>query len=431
MSLKLYKTGCIESVDEINTLNQVENLFFIANFSQLNHIHTLIDKLKLENCYLVVLYTELNYYIPQSIHDALIENLFVQVLFLEIPAYPNRVKLNLALKFEDIYSKILKKVKPRKLFLSSFQYHYSILASLAKSQGVKLALVEEGLGTYRLGTNANEGVPGTLKISNIVEAADKTIKKTQFFKKNFKRYKEAKEFFNECKRFTKVVYESSEIQGLIIKYHSNKNLRYMAKPFLDFDESYTSFPDITNNIFNVKDSKFYFSHDDASEEELDNAKTIIERYNIKSNDYIFLSQKFLVDDEDYANEVNRVLRKFAIENKCRVFIKTHPRKESSRVVDSYFKLEMQSLGRIKLIEESNFRIESVINLANIKGVIGITSTSLVYTSVLNPNSKVYSIANILTKNIASKKNIKGVNTISNHAAMLKQFDNIDFLDESY
>ncbi|MGP5010401.1 alpha-2,8-polysialyltransferase family protein [Psychrobacter glacincola] len=431
MSLELNKKDCIDNINHINTINPVNNLLFIANFSQLNHVHTLVDNLKLENCYLVVLYTELNYYIPQSIHDALTENLFEQVLFLKIPTYPNRVKLNLALEFTHIYSKILNKVQPKKLFLSSFQYHYSILGSLAKSQGVEIALVEEGLGTYRLGTNPNEGVPGRLRVNNLVDAADKTIKKTQFFKKNFKRYKEIRTFIGECKKFTKTLYGSPEFQGLILKYHPDKNVRFMGKPFLEFDESYTSFPDLTNTIFHVKESKFYFSHNDASDEEIENAKNIINKYNVTSNDYIFLSQKFLVDDEDYANEIKRILRKFSRENKCRIFIKTHPRKESSRVVDSYFNLEMHSLGRIKLIEESNFRIESVISLANVKGVLGITSTSLVYTSVLNPNSKVYSVAYVLTKNLMNKKNLKGVNTISDHASMLKQFDNINFLDEDY
>ena len=431
MSLKLYKKDCIDSITEINTINPVNNLLLIANFSQLNHVNTLVNKLELKDCYLVVLYTELNYYIPQSIHDALTENIFEQVLFLKIPTYPNRVKLNLALEFEDMYSRILNRVQPKKLFLSSFQYHYSILANLAKSQGVELALVEEGLGTYRLGTNPNEGVPGPLRINNIVSAADKTVKKTQFFKKNYKRYKEFKIFVDECKKFTKTLYGSPEIQSLVLKYYPNKNVRFMGKPFLDFDESYTSFPDLTDNIFNVKDNKFYFSHDDASDEEVENAKDIIVKYNITNNDYIFLSQKFLVDDEDYTNEIKWSLSKFSIENKCRVFIKTHPRKESDRVVDSYFNLEMYSLGRIKLIEESNFRIESVISLADVKGVLGITSTALVYTSVLNPNSIVYSISDVLTKNLMSKKNLKGVNTISDHSSMLKQFDNIKFLDESY
>jgi hypothetical protein len=431
MSLNLHKKYCIGGIDEINTISPVDNLLLIANFSQLNHINTLVDSLKLKKCYLVVLYTELNYYIPQSIHDALIENLFEQVLFLKIPTHPNRVKVNLAREFENMYSRILKEVQPKKLFLSSFQYHYSILGSLARSQGVELALVEEGLGTYRLGTNPNEGVPGPLRINNIVNAADKTIKKTQFFKKNYKRYKEVKIFFGECKNFTKTIYGSPEIQGLILKYYPNKNVRFMSKPFLEFDESYTSFPDLTNNIFNIKDSKFYFSHDDTSDEELENAKSIIAKYNITNNDYIFLSQKFLVDDEDYTNEIKRILSKFSRENECRVFIKTHPRKESDRVVNNYFNLEMHSLGYIKLIEESNFRIESVISLADVKGVLGITSTSLVYTSVLNPNSTVYSIAHVLTKNLMSKSNLKGVNTISDHASMLKQFDNIHFIDETY
>lgn len=427
MTLVLSKKVCINNIDEkIKDLN-TDNLFLIANFGQYNHISNLIKDLKISNCALVVLYTSSNFYIPQSIHDSIDEGIFSLVYFLEIPRSPNRIDIDLALEIRSKYLKLINILQPSKLYLSSFQFHYSIIATIAKNKGIKVILVEEGLGTYRLGGLPNEGMIGKISIEKVREVSSKTVSRNQLFKKLYKNYKETKLLIKEVRSFFRIIYKTPEFQGEILRLIPNKELKSIMKPFLDFDESYTSFPEVSKRIFNVKDSKFYFSHNNIKQEEISYCNNIIGKYNINHDDYIYLSQQYRINDTEYVKIVSNLLLNISKNEDSKIFIKMHPRNERLEVIEGFKLLETESLGRIKVIDESDFRIENIIKQANVKGVIGITSTALVYTSVIAPKCKVYSIANVLVGELNPIKNINGIKTIKEHTKIINQFDGINFL----
>lgn len=427
MSLRLSKAKCINVILDFNMNSNIENLFFITNFGQMNHITGLIKYLNLEKCFLIVLYTEANFYIPQTIHDSVEEDIFESVYFHQIPKFPNKIDVKLALLFKKEYSKILNYLQPDHLYLNSFQFHYSILATVAKKKGIELILVEEGLGTYRLGGIPDEGKVGHLTSSKIKNISKKTVGNTQVFKKIYKNFKETKKFIRESQNFIVQLYKTPELQACILKLLPDKEIKSVLSPYLDYDKSYTSFPVVSEKIFNIRENNFYFSHDEVSLEELKKANEIIKNYGFSNNDYVYLSQQYSINDFEYVNIICEELLKIIKDTKSRVFIKLHPRNERPNVIQAFKAAEMESLGKIIVIKESDFRIESAIKEAQVKGVIGLTSTGLVYTSIIYPECKIYSLAEILVKRLDSSKNLKGMKMIEDHTKIIKQFENIIFL----
>lgn len=92
-------------------------------------------------------------------------------------------------------------------------------------------------------------------------------------------------------------------------------------------------------------------------------------------------------------------------------------------------MEKKSDGRIRIIRESGFLIEEVIRQSQIKSVIGITSSALVYSCIVSPNIQAYSVADILLRELdrKNKNNNKGIKMLKQHAQILRQFNNIVFL----
>lgn len=427
MSLKLSKTKCINRLLDFNINSNIENLFFITNFGQMNHITGLIKHLNLKKCFLIVLYTEANFYIPQTIHDGIEEDIFESVYFHKIPKFPNKIDIKLARFFKKDYSNILDYLQPDQLYLNSFQFHYSILAAVAKKRGIELVLVEEGLGTYRLGGIPDEGKIGHLTPFKIKSISKATVGNTQVFKKMYKNFKETKKFIQESQKFVVQLYRTPEVQAYILRLLPDKEIKSVLSPYLDYDRSYTSFPVVSEKIFNIRENNFYFSHDDLSLEELEKAHEIIKNYRLSSNDYVYLSQQYSINDYEYVSIISEELLKIVKDTKSRVFIKLHPRNERLNVIEAFKAAEMESLGKIIIIKESDFRIESVIKEAQVKGVIGLTSTGLVYTSIIYPECKIYSLAEILINRLDSSKNLRGIKMIEDHTKIIKQFKNIIFL----
>lgn len=428
MQLELTRSKTIESEKNIISKDIYQNLFVISNLGQLKHITGIIKKKNIASCFLLVVYTEANLTVPQAIHDNFDGSIFDYVLFFKLPKNPNGLNLT-NIKFIELdYKKIINAINPERLYLNSFQFHYSVLANVAKKSGSKIILIEEGLGTYRLGLEDCNINSYSVNFNLIKKISKDTLSKTEFFKRLYKNYKMTKEFAVESKRFVKKLYFSPEIQKKIISIHPNKNLKNFYKPFVDFDESYTSFPDLTKRKFNIKKNNYYFSFDESTIDESEYASSVIDEYEIKPKDYLYLSQKFDINRNEYLSIVKKIFLDLLNESESNIFVKLHPKQEHELILSGFLKMEEETGGRIKVIRESGFLIEEVIRLSKIKGVIGITSSALVYTSLLSSECKSYSISDTLVDNLLKhERNVKGINMIKDHTKILKQFDNIEFI----
>ena len=166
-------------------------------------------------------------------------------------------------------------------------------------------------------------------------------------------------------------------------------------------------------------------HEVINDESEEDAREVIEKYNITENDVLYVSQRYHLDPEQYANTVTAILTRM-ISGEQTVFIKLHP-KENKKIYDSFKYLEFVSNKKFVVIEESQFLIESVIRLSKISQLVGLTSTTLVYGPLVSPTTKSISIAQKLIKMLPpTQTNIKGIETIESHLDIIKIFDNIEF-----
>ncbi|HDV7208712.1 TPA: sialyltransferase, partial [Mannheimia haemolytica] len=126
--------------------------------------------------------------------------LFNSIRFLCLPKSPMRLNIKNYIMMLNSYKLLLKRIKPKELYISSFERHYSLLGTLAKNMGFKVNLVEEGTGTY--------------KYSSMQEA---------------------------CKKLDDSMnYQEKKVYKKISKSFIYKNIRSSLKPFDSFDHIYVA-----------------------------------------------------------------------------------------------------------------------------------------------------------------------------------------------
>ena len=402
------------------------NLFVLTHLGQLKQMEALIKSKNIKDNCLVVLYTFKNLVVPQIVHDQY-SNIFDSVIFLEIPSGVNKADFTKLRLVEQYYKSLISAIAPERLYLNSFEGHYAILISIAKSHFIKNILVEEGTATYKLNlSKVNQGNEGDLNLNFLRSKFIETIGQTQIFKKIVKTYKYNKDLFKQSKRFVTEVSKDERVQKKLIKAVGNEHLKASLQPYKDFDQAYASFPSLIKSGFGIKDVNYFLVHEVLNEEAVKAAELIIKKYNITSKDVLFVSQRYHLDSVLYVKSVADILNGMAHSYQT-IFIKLHP-KESEETYNLFKTVADISGGRFVLIEDTQFLIESVIKVSKIRCLVGIASTTLIYAPLISPTTKSISIADKLVKLMESKKNNhKGVKNIQEHIEILKIFNSTEFV----
>ena len=409
-----------------STKKVYDNLFVITHLGQLKQMEALIVSKGIKNNCLVVLYTYRNLVVPQNVHDQY-SDVFDQAVFLKIPFGVNRVDFSKLKSVTKNYEQLIAVSHPKNLYLCSWEAHYAILATIAKRTTAKLILVEEGTATYK--PNLDESFQSIsnnrLSYKILHTKFMLTIGKTQIFKRLVKTHNYNKDLYKQSKKFVMEVSKDEALQRQLIKLIGGKNLKASLEPFKDFDKAYASSPELVKQGFGIKDVDYFLIHDVVSEESLEQAKQVIDKYGITNNDILYVSQRYNLNPEQYANAVAAILHRMMVEGQT-VFIKLHP-KENEEIYNSFKYIEFASKGKFIVIEDSQFLIESVIRISKIKQLVGITSTTLVYGPLVSVETKAISIAEELMRILSTKpSNFKGFKEIELHLAELKLFDNVEF-----
>ena len=403
------------------------NLFVLTHLGQLKQMEALITSRNIVNNCLVVLYTRKNLIVPKIVHDQY-SKAFDRAVFLEIPFGVNKIDFPKLRKMEKCYQRLILLSTPKNIYLNSFEGHYAILTSIAKSKGIKTILVEEGTATYKFNLKRMiEDEPNdTLDYKFLRSKFMSTVGQTQIFKRFVKIHKYNKDFYKQSKRFLNEVAQDEKFQKQLIRLVGDQHIRASLEPFRGFDKAYASFPSLIEEGFGIKEVDYFLIHEIVDDKSIEDARKVINKYNITENDILFVSQRYHLDSEQYARTVTAILTRVARDNQT-VFIKLHP-KEDKKIYDAFKYLEFVSNKKFVVIEESQFLIESVIRVSQISQLIGLTSTTLVYGPLVSPNTKSISIAQELTKLLPSTpKNNKGIEVINNHTEIIKIFENIEFM----
>lgn len=402
------------------------NLFVLTHLGQLKQMEALIKSKDIKDNCLVVLYTFKNLVVPEIVHDQY-SCIFDSVVFLEIPFGVNKADLAKLRRVEQDYKSLISSISPESLYLNSFEGHYAILISIAKSHSIKSILVEEGTATYKLNLNkVTQDNEEDLDLKFLRDKFIETVGQTQIFKKLVKTYKYNKDLFKQSKRFITEVSKDERVQKKLIKTFGNEHLKASLQPYKDFDQAYASFPGLIKSGFGIKDVDYFLVHEVVNEEAVKAAEVIIKKYNITSKDVLFVSQRYHLDSVLYVKSVADILNGMAHSYQT-IFIKLHP-KESEETYNLFKTVVDISGGRFVLIEDTQFLIESVIKVSKIRCLVGIASTTLIYAPLISPTTKSISIADKLVKLMESKKNNhKGVKNIQEHIEILKIFNSTEFV----
>lgn len=362
-------------------LNKVRtNLFVVSHFGQLSQVEAFIEFKKLVDNVLIVVYTERNTEMPRLIKERYNHNKFKEVDFLLLPNFPNKIRLKQLLNMQKQYRTLINNVKPINLYVLSFEGHYNLLLDYAKSKQISRFLLEEGTATY--------------KLDNVLKKMGKKELLSQF----------------------------------LIRYLPFfKDLKPVLMRYKNFDKLYVSFPELAKERFEINEVEYFFAY-----HHLDNSillQKYVDKYQITSNDFIYVNQRYSIDNEVFVSSVLAILMEF---NKCfhsKIFIKMHPKDSKELIEEFQNQIQELKVGQsISLIRESTFLIESIISTVKIRGVIGLTSTVLVYAPMVSSKTTTYSIVPLFLKNISNNENRKGIEILYEHFEILKNFKHIKIID---
>lgn len=382
--------------DDIDAVYGVDNLFVVANLGQLAQVQALIRFERLENNYLLILYTDANTRMSALVRDNVDEQLFGGVSLLWLPRSPNTISVKKLVYMARAYKKRLAALAPERVFLLSFDRHYAVLASLATRLGCRLALVEEGTGTYAL------------------RRVGKNIVSTRSVR----------------------LHRAERLATLCIRYMPGlRHLESALKPFVGFDDVYVAFPNLARQVFSSQNIHRFFLHAGGMTGDA-RTRQLVHRYQITSNDVIYVNQRYAIDPDEHAGAIVCIAQRIAKGLSCRVFIKMHP-KDSARLQEAFCAhiARSRQIGRIVCIREHDFLIEPAIAVARPRGVVGIASTSLVYAPLVSKTTRVYSIAPAFLGMVchSGKKNDNkaGAAAISAHLEILKRFEHVMILPPQF
>ncbi|QLB12718.1 alpha-2,8-polysialyltransferase (POLYST) [Bisgaardia hudsonensis] len=335
-----------------------DNLFVVSNLGQLNQAHSLIKKERFKNNFLLILYTSKNKVMPEIVKKNVDSGLFSSFAVFRLPNKPSQINIKNAIYINNSYRNIINTLKIKNLFIQSFERHYALLASYAKSKNIKVNLIEEGTGTYRYST--------------IHEF-------NRIFKESLS-WKERKQMY--C------------IKHLCFF----KNIRPMLSIYHDYNTIYAAFPHLVPDFFTFRKKEYFFLYDNIKIGE--DIRDIKLKYNITSNDIIFLNQRYKFTSlQCYAKSLLLLLSEFSLKYKCNVFIKLHPKDSEEFKVTLRNYLKKYKIRSIILIDFYGFTIEPLLIMVKPRFVLGMTSSGLIYSSLLSKTIQSATIYPILREKI--------------------------------
>lgn len=346
------------------------SLFVVSTLGQLHQMEALISRNNITGGMLVILYTQKNMSMPKLIYDVANKSVFRCIYQFELPTGLGDFNLK---KFNFIkrgYSSLLKEVQAKELYMASFAGHYSLLLKLATNRGLETHLVEEGSGTY----------------TPLVD----------------------------CYNPGKI--ESKKLKG----YLSTEGY------FYKFDHIHVAFPELLKSVFKAESYNRFFAH--LGGKTLDkNIFSLQEKYNVSSDDYIYVSQLFpALNDKIYYSCVVDILEDILKTIKGKIYIKLHPKEMGKKHVMSYFLQYAKKNNRLVVINEPAFLIEPFIYYTRPKGILGITSSTLIYAPLMSSQTSSISLSNILVNLLKDRE--QNTNLIEKHLKIIQIYQHVVLLD---
>ncbi|TWO27704.1 hypothetical protein XK09_07505 [Campylobacter lanienae] len=366
----------LHGINKFNNSKAYKNMFVISNLSQLNIIKNIIKYENIKDIVLIIVYAKANLKMPKIVFDEAKKESFDEIILFLLPNSPANLNLRSYIIMNKDFKNLLNLFKPNYLYMLSFEAHYSLLANMAYNSGAKLILIDEGTGTYK----------------------DKKDLNLNIIKKSIWQFLKLDDAFKWANNFSKIYALAPE----------SLKENFKADEYIKFSPHINKFDSIDSNTL-----------------------SLIQKYNITSNDIIYTNQRYIIEAYDFSDTLISILDTISKKLNSKIFIKMHPKDHDTTI--KIFKEKLINFENLILILENAFLIEQSIRYTRPKAVISLTSTTLVTTHVVSKNIKCYSIADWFCALVPkTERNLIGINQILDHKEILYKFKNIDFIqDENF
>ncbi|MCO1335934.1 alpha-2,8-polysialyltransferase family protein [Microbulbifer sp. OS29] len=403
-------------------------LFVVSHLLQFHQAVALIKKKSWADCKVVILYTKRNYDVPSSIKRAASEDFPGSLEFLELPDDFNRVSIGNMKLASNIYGNLILTNGVSGLYVFSFEGHYAILCSIARSSGASINLIEEGTATYKL-MRPKEYLTrptfyGSLKRSFVEVFHGTSI---------FDLVKFIRGIFVDLVRlpiliykFLHSIYKSEYAQERIAKFCKTAPSSYFSF-FKSFDSVYVEFPGLAKRIFHFNES-----------EEFSVQSSILESFDFESyeseNAVLFLGQRYPIPYKLYSQIIVETLLSIEDGSETTFIIKPHP-KEDPRFLSellSVFDILCPGVKCIILDQDAKVPAEKLILTYRPKKIVSIASSVLMYMSkhvknVRDNNLDLICISDYAINEYKDRLTTDCKHLIFSHGNILKNFPNIKFI----
>jgi hypothetical protein len=362
------------------------NFFTVTRLGQLRNVQGFIKQINAKNNVLMIMHTPNDIDLIENLEKNVNYNLFRKVIKFELPNRPLGVSIK---KCKGIYESLMmtmshlyEKYNINNIILCNTDNYYKYFEYFAKKYNIDLILLEEGLTTYRMFAN---NIEKNFNFRDVKSALKRVLR-------NFKKS------INSI--IVLILKFFSWILGInifkFIKHHRiPKKYRYGDIEY--FKEAYVCFPDkmkiltTKDKIGDIKKLDFFLNKN--LEEKIVNK--------LEDNMTLFVNQRYIPYDLHF----NIIFEIFEKKNIKDFFIKFHPKESRSMYWQHLIKAMKDHPNlNVKILEGmDHIPAEDLMTTGKIARIIGITTTTLIYSKLIDPNIEVLSIADEYRELCLSKK----------------------------
>ncbi len=357
-------------------------LVVVSQIGQLKHAESLLKTIGLKSAEIAVLYTKKNMKMPEKIIDSIDKNIFCCSHLIEIHLGSGLPSIEVIIQNRKIYEKILDELKPKSLFICSYERHYSILCEEANKRNIELNLFEEGAGSFKGLVPGYVSFPTNPLRTSLSAVYKKVWKKSafnKFFNRSNHRFTAKLRIIGlgVCSLPVLAFFTFREIQLLLDYSGRNRLPETYNKGWKKFNNVYSSSPDLMSKIFDAQHFiEVPLRFDNSSM--IEKAKTIIEKYQIDSRTAIFTSQRYFVEQDAMVRCIVKSLKEVSSSLGYRVLIKLHPKEEEEVAAAYEAEIAANDLNNIEVIKNESIPAEYISIYSDSPAVISMASSTLIY-----------------------------------------------------
>lgn len=398
------------------------NLFIVSNIGQLYQAQALIRKEKLDENVIAILYTNLNTTILDYLIGSVDNQLFTQKETVLLPNYPNKFSIRKLRNIKVSYEKLVEKYSFNKIFLCSYETHYNYFKDIAKENGIELNLFEEGTATYKFLIDENVESPTISGRFKRAFTLNKNDLRRSFESENYI-IKPLKILVRSVKRFAAALFTKNQREKIKLYFYP-EDLKSAFQTIDEFDEVFVAFPEKAKLIFKAKKYNELISDFSLNQE---TTRLINESYaleHLNEHSVVFVNQRYNVPHAVHVDIIISFLKRHFTEE--RIFIKFHP-KDSEQVKQEFEdQIKLNNLNAEIIDLDIEVPFEAILKVKRPKMVVGISSTSLIYTEKILPGTKTLSCAHYYISHLVEQAiDDKVVNLITYHKKIMETMSDIE------